>query len=538
MEKILSDLKDWFAQRPLWLQDAASKLIQKGILDDNELAELVLLCKKEAELIEPNTPDIQPQTIPEGAFELNEVPITLRLQEISNVRGINALSPRKPLVLGEGPLTIIYGGTGSGKSGYVRILKHVCGAKKTGELHGNVFDQSGPDKGCTFKLKIGEEDPIKLDWVPDLGVLGEIRGVEIYDTECAHIYLTEENEVAYEPWVLSFFTHLTSICTHVNQSLKNEIDRSISFLSLLPAQFQGVASASWYSNLNSRITQQKIDRWCYWNQNTENALANINRRLAEPNPAERAKRLRSTKSNVLSLHDEVEKIRDRLIDERCSAYLSTQDDARLKRKAADEDAKKVFENAPLDGVGSQSWRLLWEQARAYSEAAAYKDIPFPNIVEGSRCVLCHELLPLEARERFISFEEFVKGELQKQANEAERQFKSIRDEFEGILPVEELALRMDSAGITAAAERNEISTFHSTIMERKNSLLIAKSLAGVAALPDADLFKKLGEKCDNLEKQAQSLDEDAKGENRAKLQNQAKNLEVQKWISEQKEIIE
>ena len=134
-----------------------------------------------------------------------------------------------------------------------------------------------------------------------------------------------------------------------------------------------------------------------------------------------------------------------------------------KEKLLMKTQKKVFENAPLDGVGSQSWRLLWEQARTYSEAAAYKDIPFPNIIEGSRCVLCHELLPLEARDRFISFEEFVKGELQKQANEAERQLKLIKDDLEGILPVEELALRMDSAGITADAERNEISIFHSTI---------------------------------------------------------------------------
>ncbi len=538
MEKILSDLKNWFAQRPLWLQDAASKLIQKGILDDNELAELISLCKKEAGLSDPNAQDIQPQAIPDGAFEFKEAPITLRLQEISNVRGINALSPRKPLVFDEVPLTIIYGGTGSGKSGYVRILKHACGAKKTGELHGNVFDQSDSDKGCTFKLKIGEENPIKLDWSPDLGVLGEIRGVEIYDTECAHTYLTEENEVAYEPWVLSFFTHLTGICTHVNQSLKNEIDRSSSFLSFLPAQFQGVASASWYSNLNSRITQQEIDGRCYWNQNIEDTLAEITRRLAEPDPAGQAKRLRNIKANVLTLHVELNKIRDKLIDGKCSAYLNTQNDAISKRKATDEDAKKVFENAPLDGVGSQSWRLLWEQARAYSEAMAYKDAVFPNIAERARCVLCHELLPPEARERFVSFEEFVKGELQRQANEAERQFKSTKDDLEEILSVKELALRMDSAGITADAERNKISIFHSTIVERKNSLLIAKYLADVSALPDADLLKRLEERCDNLEKQAQALDEDAKGQNRVKLQNRAKDLETRKWLSEQKNIIE
>jgi len=460
------------------------------------------------------------------------------LQEISNVRGINALSPRNPLVFGEGPLTIIYGGTGSGKSGYVRVLKHACGSKNTGELHGNVFYRPDPDKGCTFKLKKGEEDPIKIDWSPDLGVLEDIKKAEIYDTEGAHVYLTEENEVAYEPWVLSLFTYLTRLCAYINESLKNEIDQSISLLPVLPVQLQGVASASWYSNLNSRIAQQKIDRFCYWDQGIENALIEINRRLAEPDPAERARRIRSAKSNVLTLRSELKKIRDKLIDERCSAYLDAQNDAFTKRKAADEDAKKVFENAPLDGVGSQSWRLLWEQAQAYSEAVAYKNIPFPNIVEGARCVLCHELLPPEARQRFVSFEEFVKGELQKQANEAERQFKVIKDDLEGILSVEELALRMDSAGITAVAERNEILIFHSTIEERKNSLLIAKSLADVSALPDADLLKRLEDRCTNLEKQAQASDEDAKGQNRVKLQNQAKDLEARKWLSEQKGIIE
>ena len=61
-------------------------------------------------------------------------------------------------------------------------------------------------------------------------------------------------------------------------------------------------------------------------------------------------------------------------------------DAATKRKAADEDAKKVSENAPHDGVGSENWRLLWEQARIYSEAMAYPEIPFPNISEEARFV--------------------------------------------------------------------------------------------------------------------------------------------------------
>ncbi len=43
--------------------------------------------------------------------------------------------------------------TGSGKSGYVRVLKQACGAKSVGSLHSNVF--TGPtQQGCSFDLAV------------------------------------------------------------------------------------------------------------------------------------------------------------------------------------------------------------------------------------------------------------------------------------------------------------------------------------------------------------------------------------------------
>ena len=129
MTHIFNELESWFVHRPPWLQDAARRIVQKGVLDNNDFAELITLCKKETGLTDPNAPDIQPQGIPAGAFELNETPITLRLEEISNVKGINALSPRKPLEFGEEPITII-------------TYKCACGNYKQTELKGH-FEASG-----------------------------------------------------------------------------------------------------------------------------------------------------------------------------------------------------------------------------------------------------------------------------------------------------------------------------------------------------------------------------------------------------------
>lgn len=132
MNQLLKQLEAWFVQRPLWLQDAARRIIRNGAIDANDLAELTVLCKQEAGIADPVSPRAKTQSIPKGALHVYEPSFTLRLEEISNVKGINALSPRQPLKFGEGPLTIIYGTTGSGKSGYVRALKHACGARKAG----------------------------------------------------------------------------------------------------------------------------------------------------------------------------------------------------------------------------------------------------------------------------------------------------------------------------------------------------------------------------------------------------------------------
>ncbi len=536
MKQIINKLESWFTQRPLWLQDAARRIVQKGAIDTNDLAELVALCKQEAGIKDPNAPKIQPQGIPKGSLQVSENPITLRLEEISNIKGINALSPRKPLKFSEDPLTIIYGGTGSGKSGYVRILKHACGARKAGELHGNVFNRQDSNKGCTFKVKIGTESK-ELHWSPQLGILDDIKTTEIYDTDCARVYLTEENEVAYEPWVLLLFTQLTDVCTNIGKTLKDEIDRSVSITPPLPAQFQGVVSASWYSNLNHKIKQEDVDKWCFWDQNLKDKLTELNKRLLEPDPAKKAAQLRNTKANLLALHDELKKIRDKLSDEKCSEYLTAKEEAALKRKTADEDAKKVFEGAPLDGVGSQSWRLLWEQARTYSETLAYTEIAFPNLSEDARCVLCQQLLSQEAGERFISFEEFVKGELQEQASKAEKRVKTLKEDIEDILSVENLGLRMDSVDITATAERNAILIFYASILKRKITLLKAKTLSDVTNLPDETLLKKLKKHCETLEERARKYDADAKKQNRVTLEEQKKELETRKRLFEQKNLI-
>jgi hypothetical protein len=142
MSELLREIETWFSERPKWLQDATKRIIQNGKITDVDLKELVELCKAEAGI---GITTLKPMGIPLGSLNYKEEKVRLRLNAISNLIGINALSPRKPLIFGDGPITIVYGQNGSGKSGYVRVLKHACGSRKPGKLLSNVFSGESVD---------------------------------------------------------------------------------------------------------------------------------------------------------------------------------------------------------------------------------------------------------------------------------------------------------------------------------------------------------------------------------------------------------
>lgn len=534
MSKILSEIEAWFNDRPKWLQDAARRIIQNGELTDADIEDLISLCKAEARM---NTTTIIPRGIPSGDLNIKEEKISLRLKSISNLMGINALSPRKPLKFGEGPITIIYGQNGSGKSGYVRVLKHACGAKNPGKLLSNVFTGASTKQSCTFSIS-NDSTTKDIEWNPMMGVHDELRAVELYDSECANLYVNDENEVAYEPWILSFFSQLTKICDLVGQALKEESGKLMSKNPKLPENYATTEAGAWYNKLTSITKEADVEVKCKWSSELESEILLIKKRLSEANPADKAKKLRKTKTSAENFGKNLDTIKDNLNDEKCDSFLLAKADALAKRKAVDEDVKKVFEGAPLTGVGCDTWKLLWESARAFSEEIVYSGKSFPNIDKDTYCVLCQQPLSEEAKSRFESFEEYVKGDLEKQAISAEQNIKKLTENIGNVPTGEQLNLLMDSAGFLDETERAKVIYFCDAIEKRKNTLINANEKAEIFPSPSEEELTFISEWIASVEQQASTYEEDAKGENRDELLRRVNELEAQKWLFQQKQSIE
>ncbi|MGL5218334.1 MAG: AAA family ATPase [Plesiomonas shigelloides] len=532
MNNMIDGLAKWFSERPQWLQIAATRLLQQPELTDKDVSELATLCLQEADGKLPKTSCSFPAT----AFAWGAAG-NIRLCSISDVEGVNALAPKRPLEFGKGNITIVYGNNGSGKSGYVRLLKHVCGARETEILHRNVYKPgSAVQKACiSFEL----DGISKTHTWSGKGICDDLNSVDIFDTSFGKVFVSSEDEVSYEPPVLSFFSSLILACEKVASALDVEANRYQCKKPNIPTDKKVAPEGIWYEAISAKTSTKDIDKHCTFGSADEVEMQTLQQRLAEQAPAEKAKQLKKQKQHIDTLVQDTQKFLEQLSDENYRRIIAAKKTSILKKTAADTAAEKVFSGSELEGIGSDVWKELWEAARNYSVSAAYKEAEYPNVVDDSRCVLCHQTLTLEAKERLIYFENFVKGEMQKAASDAAKEYENASQTIEALPTSETLKTRIDAAGISHDEVASLVTDFFAQLQARKDLLL---GIDSEEAIPDPLLSPKWIEEANAHSKRVGELaakyDEDAKIDNRDEIKKKLNSLQARRWLSEHRTAID
>lgn len=117
---IRQQIVDWLHTKPFWQQCAA-----EFILRNNEITTAVVSQLKE--LIKSEEGQSTDTDVDFSFFHgYSENKDFANIHSISDVTGIDNISSYRPLEFGPN-MTVVYGHNGSGKSGYTRILKKLCG---------------------------------------------------------------------------------------------------------------------------------------------------------------------------------------------------------------------------------------------------------------------------------------------------------------------------------------------------------------------------------------------------------------------------
>ncbi len=531
---VSSTTTEWLTQRPKWLQVAAKRLLEAGDLNDAAISDLAEYCQKEDnnEFL-----DID-YSIPVGAFDVHDYE-EIRLCSISEITGVNKLAPRTPLDFGESNVAVVYGRNGSGKSGYVRLLKHVCGARDCirGQLHKNVF--SPEDTAQKAKVSfLKRSTPAEHEWAGS-GVCDDLCSVDIFDTSFGRVFMGSEDEVSYEPPVLSFFSRLIDVCEKVAVKLDTEADALKSKMSSIPNVLLGSTGAAWIEKLSAKTTTDDVESYCSFSPENETKLQELQKRISETSPADKAKQFRTKKSHVDDLVKDVPAYLSQLSDENCKRIIAAKKKSILKKSAAETAAKDVFSGAKLEGVGSDVWKELWSAARKYSEEVAYTGQEFPHVQDDSVCVLCHQPLSEEAKQRFTSFESYIKGETQKQSTEADREAQQAINALPYIPSPEELKTKIDAAGIEDKAIVKALNDTVTALQDRKSKVLFLNSEDALGTSSQSpEWIEEIQKISKGYEESTKKYEEDAEKDNRVELQAKLKNLQAKKWLAEQKTAIQ
>lgn len=437
MAKKEKSFSDWLNERPVWQKISAKILIEQGTIPEDKIEEISSLCYKEANS-EVGIEDCDIKAISEKIS--NSESSEFKILEITDIKGVNALNPKRPIRLHPHTLSILYGTNGSGKSGYVRALKHLSGNKKKGILIGNIYSDTKEEASISLKIDIGGKENIiqhQLDKPHP-----QFERVKIYDTQTSSLFIDEESEISYEPPELWFLSELTKVSEKISDVLKERREVVLKTDFQLPEYHSNTDIGSWFNSITTNTNEEELNSKIFWTESDDAKLAELIQLLSATDVSKKITTLSNQDLAAKTVTDVLNEILIGYSNDNLKSLKTLNEISKGSTKIAKEAAEKVFSSAPLSGVGNATWKALWESAREYSVTEAYKDKIFPFLADGSVCILCQQPLESEAKNRLADFENFIQGSLEKKASEDLLKYKQKLSELPKLPPDEVVALNL------------------------------------------------------------------------------------------------
>lgn len=506
-------------------------------MEDTDHSELYALLKKESQIETENTVNAVPlasEHLP-AALAPGETVVLVSLRELENV---NQIPKDHTLGFSETGITVVYGGNGSGKSGYARVMKRACRARDQSEpIHPNANDPAASSKIPTAKFDIkvaGASEEIA--WSRDSTPPNRLSTISVFDSRCARSYVTAEKDVAYLPYGLDIVENLANL---VLPKLSEILEAEIAGINVDTLPFQHLIGNTKVSeaikNLSVKSDAEAITSLGTLTEDETKRIPDLEKALKEANPIAKAEEFRRS---ALRLKTYAGKLAKPLAWVSNEAVEKLQGFAEERKTAEDAEAKAADAlrsgEELLPGTGDQAWKLLFEAARRYSTEAAYPSEEFPSSAEGKVCPLCQEDLPESGTQRLKRFDEYIKNDVAQTADAARKKVDTAKAKIEAadlqVVPEEALS---DELKALDAAILQVIDDFQESVETRRTAMIECletskwEEIPGLSESPRA----RVRQVAANQLRAHRTLVKAADEENRKKLEDELSELSARQNLA-------
>ncbi len=418
MTNVLTEICNWATALKYWEQAALDKIMTGVRFTESDYDELLQYLLEDAKLEEPigSRPALH---FSEDADADAQSTGPVRLVKISNLQSVNALVSGQTLTFGPA-LTAIYGGNGSGKSGYARVLGCAGFTRGDKEVLPDVTQPVDDTVAPSADIEVAYENSNHIIPYQVGRKCPELASFYVFDSTSVRVHLTESNSLSFSPAGLSYLTRLAEVTDEVRGRLKAKIEE-YSQPHCFDVLFPGDSEVSeLIATLGPDTDLEALRQMATLSPEQQEQIHELDLKIAHLKTQDIPKQIGDLKQRIEDLENLVsrlckaqEGLSNRAVDDICKAMRVYID----RQSAAQRVSVDQFKSEHLTQTGSDVWYRFIEAARALADAEQTPEGPYPQA--DSRCLLCQQPLSVEARELLMRLWEFLEGEAQTRLEKAQ-----------------------------------------------------------------------------------------------------------------------
>ena len=397
-----TQLADWANTRDEWTRQIVRLVLASGRpLSDADIANAYQLFLEEKRL-EPRALPTEEQIA--SAATVAEREDTLALKTLSEVRGVNAITPGSVLDFNAG-LTVLFGENATGKTGYTRILKLMANSRKAEDILGNIHDSRSdqpPSAKLTYKLGAVE---LSRTWKGEHGEAPFTR-MSIFDTLIVNYHVDEDAVYVYTPASLALFKHVNQGVQSVQHRIDSDIRRLSSSPGSLLARFsRGSSVYPLIEGLSAASDVGELGRLAAVGEDAQERLKTLQLAVA------------ALRANTVAQQIKTDQRRERVLTQaldwtlalgrmRIADYNATLSELVARRSDYVDFREALFAAANLPAPPDATWSAFISSGQAYrghlDQLGAHDE---------ARCLYCRQTLDSAATQLLSKYREYLEDRI-------------------------------------------------------------------------------------------------------------------------------
>lgn len=424
----------WLKGYDYWFQYAGNRLLEGEDVND-ALVDTTYQLFKEDYGLKPIEAEREEIAFNEIDIDAAAVVENLQLQLIKEIENVNALAVGQSIPISPN-LTIIYGGNGTGKSGYVRLLNNAFSSRGDKQILQNVFAGAATgEPTCKFTFQSTAE-PYDITYPLQKANL-EFSQYSVFDTHSIRAILEQDNKLDFTPIGFEFFEKVLQLYEAVKAKLYSEIEtnRPANEFEKFFVNDNSIKNA--ITNLGANSNEEELTVLGSYTEEDVAKLAELIAKREELKALDIPKRIAELQKLLSQLAEFISRqqaILDCLKPNDIEHYKLLITSFHKFQELAKQEGINSLEDYNIECLGSNEWKEFIKASKNYASVieANRNEITYP--ADKDNCLFC--LQPLTEKETFLinSYWNLLKSEAEGELNRIINEIRDLEKRLKGLRP--------------------------------------------------------------------------------------------------------